>query len=196
MNAVKTKKLMTPFYAATIVLTLTALYPTTVAAATSNNYRTFAAKKASFQTNKAIQTKEMSSDDQAITVGDISPEEKAMVKLINQERMEAGLDELEIDLTLVSLAREKSLDMVNQNYFGHNSEKLGTIDDQLQRAGVIYGKTAENLSGAPNCFKAQYYLMHSPGHRSNILNPKFKKIGIGIIQGGPYGKMITQIFLG
>jgi uncharacterized protein YkwD len=38
--------------------------------------------------------------------------------------------------------------------------------------------------------------MLSDGHRRNILNPAFDHVGIGIIEGGPYGIMFTQMFIG
>ena len=37
--------------------------------------------------------------------------------------------------------------------------------------------------------------MESPGHRENILRPEFRRIGIGVISAGAYGKMVTQLFL-
>jgi len=36
--------------------------------------------------------------------------------------------------------------------------------------------------------------MNSPGHKRNILDPAFNKVGIGVIDGGVYGKMVTQVF--
>jgi len=36
--------------------------------------------------------------------------------------------------------------------------------------------------------------MDSPGHRANILRPDFRKVGIGVIDGGAYGKMFVQVF--
>ena len=54
----------------------------------------------------------------------------------------------------------------------------------------------ENLAGAPTVERAHSGLMNSPGHRANILNPNFTHVGIGIVDGGPYGKMYTQTFIG
>lgn len=116
-------------------------------------------------------------------------------KLINQERAKAGLAQLEIDPILTELARDKSLDMVSHNYFGHNSERLGTIHDQLKIKAVPYCKAAENLAGGSNLLKTFRRLLASPAHQSNILNPNFKRIGIGIVKGSAYGKMMTQIFV-
>ncbi len=126
----------------------------------------------------------------------LSSQEEQMISLINQERAKAGLNELIIDNSLVKLAKEKSMDMVSHNYFGHNSKRLGTIYDQLYREQIVYERAAENLAGTGNVRKAQDYLFASPTHRWNILNPKFKKIGVGIVRGGPFGAMITQLFLG
>ncbi len=126
----------------------------------------------------------------------LSSEEAKMISFINQERAKAGLNELVIDYSLVKLAKEKSMDMVSHNYFGHNSKRLGTIYDQLQREQIVYESAAENLAGTGNVRKAQDCLFSSPTHRWNILNPKFTKIGVGIVRGGPFGAMITQLFLG
>lgn len=125
----------------------------------------------------------------------LTNEELKLLHLINQERAHTGLPELEVDPTLVKLARAKSRDMVSQNYFGHISEQLGTIYDQLAKAEFTYEKVAENLVGAHEASKAHQSLMSSAAHRSNILGPKYTKVGIGISKGGPYGQMITEIFI-
>jgi len=195
MNVANFKKPVALFFGTTIILILTAAYPKNVAAAIPNNNRSANSVSGSAAfTDTGVAAKEKSSDSER--PAGISPEERAMLKLINQERMKAGLAELEVDPSLVRIAREKSKDMVGHNYFGHNSTKLGAFYNQLQAAGIDYHLAAENLAGAPDCFKAHFYLMRSPSHRSNLLNPSFKKIGIGIIKGGPYRKMITQILLG
>jgi uncharacterized protein YkwD len=41
---------------------------------------------------------------------------------------------------------------------------------------------------------AHINLMNSPGHRANILQPSFGRLGIGILDGGFYGLMISQEF--
>jgi uncharacterized protein YkwD len=121
--------------------------------------------------------------------------ELAMVRLINRERVEVGFAELEPDPSLTEIAREKSWDMVNHHYFGHFSERLGSVYDQLQRDGIVYRIVAENLAGAPGYQRAHQMFMKSPSHRENLLNPHFSRIGIGIAPGGPYGEMVTQILV-
>lgn len=126
----------------------------------------------------------------------LSPDETHMLELVNQERVKAGLEPLEVDMRLVETARAKSRDMIENDYFGHISPTLGSPFDQMARAGIEYRYAGENLAGAPTVEQAHAALMKSPGHRANILSPNFTKIGIGIADGGPYGKMFTQQFIG
>lgn len=131
---------------------------------------------------------------------DLSSEESQLISLINQERSHTGLEKLKVDPFLVNLAREKSWDMVRHNYFGHISERFGTVYDQFKRSGITSQSLnnmliAENLAGASDCSKAYRKMLTSPMHRSNMLNAHFTKIGIGIVKGGPFGMMITQIFV-
>ncbi|MGD8400605.1 MAG: CAP domain-containing protein [Bacillota bacterium] len=119
----------------------------------------------------------------------------AMLRLINQERAQRCLPQLEWDPELTALAKDKSRDMVCYHYFGHLSERLGSLYNQLRRKGIIYRVAGENLVGAPGYRRAQQSLMASPAHRGNILNRDFTKIGIGVAAGGAYRKIFTQIFI-
>jgi uncharacterized protein YkwD len=125
----------------------------------------------------------------------LTAEETAMFRLINRERTQSGLSSLELDPKLTAVARAKSRDMVCYNYFGHLSERLGSVYDQLQREGLVYRVVGENLVGAPGYRRAQQSIMNSPAHRGNILNASFTKIGIGVVSGGAYRKIFTQIFM-
>jgi uncharacterized protein YkwD len=120
-----------------------------------------------------------------------------MINLVNQERAKAGVAPLKVDMRLVESARDKSLDMINNNYFSHTSPTWGQFSVIIrQKVGSDYGYLGENLAGAPSVSMAHNSLMNSSGHRKNILNPNYKYIGIGIKKGGPYGMMFTQHFGG
>lgn len=129
-------------------------------------------------------------------VQSLTAAEARMVELVNAERSKAGAPPLAVDLTLTRLARQKSADMIKLNYFDHQSPTYGSPFDMMKAAGVTYRTAGENLAGAPTVDRAHTSLMNSPGHRRNILNPAFTHIGIGIVEGGPYGLMITQMFIG
>ena len=119
-----------------------------------------------------------------------------MINLVNQERTKLGISPLAVDMRLVKIGRMKSLDMIKNNYFGHQSPVYGSPFDLMKAQGITYHAAGENLAGDSSVTDAHTQLMGSEGHRANILNPSFTKIGIGIISGGPYGLMISQEFIG
>ena len=125
----------------------------------------------------------------------LTDDEQRMLELVNQERVEVGLPELELHPELVVLARMKSQDMIDNRYFAHQSPVYGSLFDMLRSAGITYTRAGENLAGSLVVERAHANLMNSPGHRANILNRYFTYIGIGIIEGGPFGKMFTQMFI-
>lgn len=126
----------------------------------------------------------------------LNADEQAMFDLVNQERSKAGLRPLQVDMTLVRVARLKAQDMINKGYFSHTSPTYGSPFDMLKTYGVQYSYAGENLAGAPTVQSAHNNLMNSSGHRANILNASYTKVGIGVVSGGPYGKMFVQMFTG
>ncbi len=122
--------------------------------------------------------------------------ESQMLSLINQERQAHGLQPLVMDSQVLSVARKKSQDMISNNYFSHTSPTYGSPFKMLNDAGVSYRTAGENIAGNSSVSAAHRALMNSSGHKKNILNSNFTKVGIGIVEGGPYGMMFTQIFIG
>ncbi|MCL6472610.1 MAG: CAP domain-containing protein [Firmicutes bacterium] len=117
-----------------------------------------------------------------------------MLSLINNERRMLHLKALQFDPRIRDVARAHSLDMVKNNYFDHNSPTQGSPFDRLRSAGILFLFAGENLAYAQSIDIAHQNLMQSEGHRQNILHPAFGKVGIGIVDAGPYGYMITQDF--
>lgn len=126
----------------------------------------------------------------------LTADESKMVNLVNQARTEQGVKPLSVNSQLVTLARRKSQDMVDKNYFSHTSPTYGSPFDMMKNAGVKYSTAGENIAGAATTESAHQNLMNSPGHRANILNSSFTQIGIGIVSGSLYGKIFTQMFIG
>lgn len=126
----------------------------------------------------------------------VSASEQQMIDLVNQERKKVGLSALTVDSRLVKVARMKSQDMIGKKYFAHQSPTYGSPFDMMKVQGITYKYAGENLAGAQTVQQAHTNLMNSSGHRANILNANYKKIGIGVVQGGPYGLMISQEFTG
>ena len=120
--------------------------------------------------------------------------EKAMLEMVNSERVRVGVKALVWDEARAVVARNHSEDMFKRGYFSHFSPERKDVGDRLMEAGISYNVAGENLALAPTLQRAHDGLMNSPGHRRNILDPTFNKIGIGVIDGGVYGKMFTQVF--
>lgn len=120
--------------------------------------------------------------------------EQEMLQVLNKERTSRGLVALVSDTALREVARAYSEDMFRRGYFSHDNPEGEDPFDRMDKAGIVYGFAGENLALAPSTSLAMEGLMNSKGHRENILRPEFRKIGIGVIDGGIYGKMYTQEF--
>lgn len=120
--------------------------------------------------------------------------EQQMLAQVNEERAKTGAKALEFDGRLVEVARAHSRDMFERGYFSHFSPEGKDVGDRLENTSIYYTFAGENLALAPNVDRAHTGLMNSSGHRRNILDPAFSKVGIGVIDGGVYGKMFTQVF--
>ena len=120
--------------------------------------------------------------------------EMKMLALVNQERTKLGLKPLQWDPELVPVARSHSQDMFSRGYFSHYTLEGKDPFDRMKAAGIKYFSAGENLALGPSLSICHEGLMNSPGHRANILNPTYGRVGIGILDGGAYGLMISQEF--
>ncbi|MCA1642620.1 MAG: CvpA family protein [Acidobacteria bacterium] len=120
--------------------------------------------------------------------------EAQMLELVNQERAQAGLQPVAADPELTVVARAHSADMFARGYFAHVSPEGLSPFDRMTRAGVKYRTAGENLALAPTLRIAHAGLMNSPGHRANILQHAFGRLGVGITDGGRRGLMVSQEF--
>ena len=120
--------------------------------------------------------------------------EQQMLELVNAERRAAGLPAVKPDPKMTRVARGHSQDMFARSYFSHVAPGGDDLADRMRAAGVGYIAAGENLALAPTLFSAHSGLMQSPGHRANILRPQFGRVGIGILDGGMHGLMVTQAF--
>lgn len=120
--------------------------------------------------------------------------EAEMLLLVNKERIAAGLDPVVADAELTAVARDHGNEMFRLGYFAHESPVTGDPSDRLGAAGIPYLVSGENLAFAPTVEIAHRGLMQSPGHRANILNPAFTRLGVGVIRSENRGLMFSQEF--
>jgi len=120
--------------------------------------------------------------------------EERMLELINAERRRAGLTEFALDPEITEIARAHAYDMWQRQYFAHENPDGETPLNRMEEGDVEFWFAGENLALTKTVERAHEGLMNSPGHKRNILDPEFTRIGIGVVDGGRYGKMFTQNF--
>lgn len=116
--------------------------------------------------------------------------EQQVVDLVNQERARKDLPPLKKSASLSSAARYHAADMVQDNYFSHDTldrmdGKLKTVCEAFERLAIYYsGASGENIAagyGTPDSVMDGW--MHSPGHAANILSEYSWEIGVGYYKG-------------
>lgn len=107
-----------------------------------------------------------------------------VINIVNQERAKAGLKSLQKDSALSNMALDKAKDMYNSNYFSHISPNYGSPFDMMQDYGIRYSYAGENIAkGQTSPEEVMQDWMNSTGHRKNILNPHYTKIGVAYYNG-------------
>lgn len=120
--------------------------------------------------------------------------EQEVIRLVNAERAKAGLHALAEDWELSRVARYKSRDMHDLSYFSHTSPTYGSPFEMMKAFGIRYRTAGENIAmGYRTPAAVVEGWMNSPGHRANILNASYTRIGVGYVADGNYW---TQHFIG
>lgn len=101
-------------------------------------------------------------------------------QLVKMEREKVSLHSLQLDPLMNAVAQAHAEDMVNNNYFSHYSLDGRSPADRLRAAGVTFSTWGENIAwGYTSPTSVMSAWMNSSGHRANILNSGFRRIGIG-----------------
>ncbi|MDZ4216736.1 MAG: CAP domain-containing protein [Candidatus Gracilibacteria bacterium] len=114
-----------------------------------------------------------------------------VIDLVNHERNKAGLGPLVNNCYLEKTAQGHSDDMMNRDYFDHNTPEGVSPEQRIDQSGYLTSyyeclcsksqTTGENIAvGQTNPEEVVDTWMNSPPHRANILNTTFSEIGIGI----------------
>lgn len=116
-----------------------------------------------------------------------------VVDLVNKERAKEGLAPLTIDTGLEQAALVRSREI--QTNFSHTRPNGSSFATAVAEAGVTYRRTGENIAWGQKTPEAVVNAwMNSEGHRANIMNVNFSRIGVGYLtnaSGTPYW---TQLF--
>ena len=124
----------------------------------------------------------------------VSSYETQVVELVNEIRAQYGLTPLTLNWQLSRVARYKSQDMADNNYFSHNSPTYGSPFQMMKQFGITYRTAGENIASGYSSARAVVTAwMNSEGHRANILNASYTQIGVGYVADGHHW---TQMFIG
>lgn len=130
------------------------------------------------------------------TTSALTEDEKEVLSLINEQRTLNGLDELQIDDELQNVVRIKAADMVQNDYFAHESPTYGSPFDMMKNNQIVYKTAGENIAGNSDNKKAVEAWMNSESHKDNILNNSYNYTGIAVVNSSKYGKIFVQMFIG
>ena len=117
----------------------------------------------------------------------------ATLCLVNGERTDKGLATLAPNAKLARAATAYAADLVAGSYFSHTGRDGSSSLARIERSGYITAgagyMVGENLAWGTGTLATPRSItqawMNSPGHRQNILNPRFREFGIGVATGNP-----------
>jgi len=124
------------------------------------------------------------------SAGRLSAAETSLLKTVNAVRASHGVAPVRIDYRLERTARAHSADMLRHQYFAH-----GAFGSRVRSSGAFGPVFGEDLAWGP--VSASWVVsewLASPEHRSVLLRPGFRRVGIGAYQGsfaGQGGKLVV-----
>ena len=111
----------------------------------------------------------------------VSMEETRLFDLLNQARRENGLPALGWNEKLATAARRHAVLMAEHNEISHRFPDETSLQERAADAAVSFSRIAENVGLGPTSDRIHDLLMHSEGHRANILDPASNEVGIAIV---------------
>lgn len=116
-----------------------------------------------------------------------------ILKLVNEERAKAGLHALELDTEISAAAQTRAKEI--QTSFSHTRPDGRKFSSVLTDNGIRFTGAGENIAwGQTSPEKVMEAWMNSEGHRANILNAKFTKLGVGHLQNVSGRNYWVQLF--
>ncbi len=106
--------------------------------------------------------------------------EREVLTLVNKERESIGVSPLELSNPLSYVAHVKAEDMEENDYFSHESPTYGSPFEMMREFGVTFSSAGENIAAgytSPEWVVEAW--MNSPGHKRNILNASYSRLGVG-----------------
>ena len=114
---------------------------------------------------------------------------------VNVLRAAGGVATVEPDPKLDAVAQAYADRMAAQRFFAHVSPDGDALPDRLETAGYAYQTSGENLGMASGPMAAHAAIEESPGHRKNLLDPAFERMGFGLSRQARDGGSGSEVLL-
>jgi uncharacterized protein YkwD len=117
-------------------------------------------------------------------VSESAAAEQALFRMINRERAQDGVPELEWNQWLALAARKHAAEMARRRQLSHQFPGEPALLDRIAATSIRFDAVAENVALGPTAAGIQDDWMHSPGHRANILDRSYNAIGVAVVRRG------------
>jgi uncharacterized protein YkwD len=120
----------------------------------------------------------------------VAQAQHATLCLLNDERRQRGIRPFKANGRLTKASQRYANVMSRRNIFDHG-DFVGRIKAARYLKGARGYTVGENIAWGSYDYATPANIvdswMHSPGHRANILNGRFREIGLGVARGAPVG---------
>lgn len=122
------------------------------------------------------------------------PVQQQMLADLNATRRRSGLRPLVLEMHLNSAAFGHAADMASHNFFDHTGRDGRSPFDRMHADGVRFSYAGENIAESSSEPEAYSALLASPEHLENIMNPHYKRVGIGVAAAPDGSLLFVQDF--
>lgn len=128
-------------------------------------------------------------------IGNFSNENN-ILNIINEQRTNKKVKNLTMDEKLVEIAKIKAQDIIDNQYFSHISEKLGTPFEMLNAYDVKFVTVGENIAKGNSIDEIIDVITQSNSYKNNYLSNDYNYTGIAIVPIDEYEYLYVQLFVG
>jgi uncharacterized protein YkwD len=118
----------------------------------------------------------------------------AILEAINGLRTRFQVAAVTRDAELEAVAQSFAEDLDREQFFAHVAPDGSSLKDRLKRARYNYAAAGENLGAAQTAMAAHFGIENSPGHRLNLLDPRFRKAGLGVVKNEAGRWIVVEVF--
>ncbi|MDQ3128068.1 MAG: CAP domain-containing protein, partial [Chloroflexota bacterium] len=135
-----------------------------------------------------------------VSAAAITAAEKQMVAALNADRTALGLVPVQVDVRLMAIAKERSVDMATKGYFSHTQPDGRNVFDIVRAAKITWFKVGEiiawnNYPIDSTASAANRQWMNSPGHKAIVISKDFNYVGVGVALGPDGRKLWTAVYM-